>query len=296
MRGRVTVWVDDEGRLRLGWRIALAILVSLLANVVAIDIAEAFAGGNIRLVDAIYRPLLALILLVTYSFLLISADRVHDGALAAMGLGLRAGWLRELAVGAALGAGMICVAVLVIMAGGHVTFAARFNVHVAGLIVLELFVLFTGAIAEELMFRGYPFQRLVDGLGPSGAIVLVSFLFGLAHIGNPHSSIWALINTVAVGVLLSVAYLRTRRLWLPWGIHFAWNTVLGMIFGLPVSGLTDFSVLVHGRAQGPAWLTGGAYGLEGSATGTAVILLGFIPLMLATCAHPARLEPQEASR
>jgi hypothetical protein len=86
-----------------------------------------------------------------------------------------------------------------------------------------------------------------------------------------------LVSTVLVGVLLALAYLRTRALWLPWGIHWGWNATLGLVFGLPVSGL-DFSVLVDATVQGPEWLTGGAYGLEASALGTAVILLGFWPV------------------
>ena len=72
-------------------------------------------------------------------------------------------------------------------------------------------------------------------------------------------------------MLLAVAYLRTRTLWLPFGIHFGWNFALGFVFGLPVSGMSTFSVIVHGSIRGPAWLTGGAYGLENS--GAAAILL-----------------------
>jgi hypothetical protein len=71
---------------------------------------------------------------------------------------------------------------------------------------------------------------------------------------------------------LAVAYLRTRTLWFPFGIHFGWNFALGFVFGLPVSGMSDFSVLVHGSIRGPQWLTGGAYGLENS--GAAAFLLG----------------------
>ena len=136
-------------------------------------------------------------------------------------------------------------------------------------------VLISGALAEELMFRGYPFQRLVEGIGAPGAIVVFSVLFGVVHLSNPGASVWGLINTVAIGVLLSLAYLRTNALWLPWGIHdFAWNTVLGLILGLPVSGLRLFNVMVHATAIGPKWLTGGSYGIEASAPGAVAIVFG----------------------
>jgi hypothetical protein len=67
-----------------------------------------------------------------------------------------------------------------------------------------------------------------------------------------------------------------------WGIHFAWNTALGLVFGLPVSGLTDFSVMVKTRAVGVHWMTGGSYGIEGAWLGTIVIATGFIPVVLLT--------------
>jgi hypothetical protein len=145
-----------------------------------------------------------------------------------------------------------------------------------------LFILATAAMGEELMFRGYPFQRLLEATGPVIAVVIMSFLFAIAHGGNPHASRLAMVNTFAIGTLLCIAYLRTRALWMPWGIHFAWNAVLGLVFGLPVSGLTDFAVVVKARASGPRWITGGAYGIEGSVVGTIVIVLGFIPVVLLT--------------
>ena len=89
-------------------------------------------------------------------------------------------------------------------------------------------MLVAGSLAEELMFRGYPFQRLVEAIGAGGAIVVFSVLFGVVHLMNPGANPWGLLNTVVIGVVLSVAYLRTRALWLPWGIHFAWNATLGL--------------------------------------------------------------------
>ena len=103
-----------------------------------------------------------------------------------------------------------------------------------------------------------------------------------------------MVNTCAIGALLCTAYLRTGALWMSWGIHFSWNTALGLVFGLPVSGLTDFAVILKTRATGPRWVTGGAYGIEGSVVGTIVILLGFIPVILLTrkCARGRFGEPE----
>lgn len=273
-------WIDDDGKVRLAWRIILAVVVTVGANVVALWIGVA-AGRSDRSVDFVYRPTAALLLLALYSALLLFADQVDINPLVALGLGRRhAGRLAFSGIG--LGAVMICIGIAGTAAVGHVRWTVRFNGEAAGLVAVELFILIWGALAEELAFRGYPFQRLVEAFGAWGAVLIMSALFGLAHVANPHSSFWAVTNTILVGVLLSVAYLRTRSLWLPWGIHFGWNAALGLGFGLPVSGLTDFAVAVHGRAAGPVWLTGGAYGLEGGALGTLSIAVGFLPLLWAT--------------
>ena len=153
-----------------------------------------------------------------------------------------------------------------------------------------LLVLIFGALAEELMFRGYPFQHLEQGIGAIGAVMVFSVVFGVVHLANPGASRWGLINTILIGVLLSMAYLRTRALWLPWGIHFGWNFSLGLLFGLPVSGLRLFNVMVRTTTSGPRWVTGGSYGVEASATAVVVILLGLVMvwrLPLATLGQPA---------
>jgi hypothetical protein len=152
-------------------------------------------------------------------------------------------------------------------------------------ILAVTYITAVAAMAEEVAFRGYPFQRLVDGIGPIGGIVLLSFFFGAIHLGNPHASLWGFLNTIEIGAFLAVSYLRTRSLWMPWGIHFGWNLTLGMLLGLPVSGINEFTVAVQGTAVGPDWLTGGSYGIEASLTGTLVVAASFLVLLRLT---PAR--------
>jgi membrane protease YdiL (CAAX protease family) len=272
----------DDGRLRAVWRFLLGVLAAFLANFLAVGIAESVAHDRLRLLDAIYRPTTLLFLLAGFALLLISADQVHEGLLRAMGLGAVRGWVRQAALGVAIGAGLVAIAVAWIAIAGDLHVNIALSSHTLVLMAVELFILVTGAMAEELMFRGYPFHRLLEIAPAPVAVVIMSVLFAVAHAGNPHASRMAMVNTFAIAVLLSVAYLRTRALWLPWGIHFAWNTALGMVFGLPVSGLTDFAVIVRTRAVGPRWVTGGAYGIEGSVVGTVVILLGFVPLVWLT--------------
>ena len=159
---------------------------------------------------------------------------------------------------------------------GRLSFRITVSLHSFERAVLVVFVVLAGALAEELMFRGYPFQRLVEATGAPRAILVFSFLFGAVHLMNPGSSVWALINTIVIGIFLSIAYLRSRALWLPWGFHFTWNLTIGLLIGLPVSGFRLFNVIVHGTPTGPNWLTGGSYGIEGSAAGALAIAIGLL--------------------
>jgi membrane protease YdiL (CAAX protease family) len=269
-----------DGRLRPGWRVLLGVLVAIAANWLAAVVATIGIGrrGSSFAFELVYRPTVMLLLLGGFSLLLAFADQVDDHLWAAQGLG-REHWAQRFFAGLAIGAGMIAVAVSAIATSGNLALQPAPHAHRLGAFFAVLFILASAALAEELMFRGYPFQRLLEAVGAVPAVLVLSALFAYMHHLNPHASNWAMVNTVAVGVLLAVAYLRTRSLWLPWGIHFGWNAALGLGFGLPVSGL-DFSVLVKGTARGPQWLTGGAYGLEASALGTVVIVLGFLPVTM----------------
>jgi hypothetical protein len=168
---------------------------------------------------------------------------------------------------------MLCLAVLLEWGGGFAHFA--FTPHpmlLAGSFSLGLFVV--AAAKEEVIFRGYAFQRLAEAITPVGAIAVTSAFFGLAHFANPHRTWISTLNTTLVGIPFCIAYLRTRSLWLPIGIHFVWNFLQGFLFGLPVSGIVFSATVLTARVQGPAWLTGGNYGPEGGLLATPAILLG----------------------
>jgi hypothetical protein len=96
---------------------------------------------------------------------------------------------------------------------------------------------------------------------------------------------------VLAGVLFSLTYLRTRALWLPLGLHWAWNFFQGEVFSLPVSGITFAKPMLHAAAVGPAWFTGGNYGPEGGLPVTVVVLAGILWV-----ARTKRLAPSPAMR
>jgi membrane protease YdiL (CAAX protease family) len=237
------------------------------------------------------------LLIAFYVWLLTIADNVHDHRIAALGLPLTEGWRGQFMAGCIVGLALTVVAVTPIAIWGGTSVHLHFGLHLLPRTGAVLVVLFVGALGEELMFRGYPFQRLEEGIGATGAIAVFSVLFGAVHLSNPGASLWGVINTILIGIVLAIAYLRSRALWLPWGIHFGWNAALGFLFGLPVSGLRMFNVVVRTSTTGPAWMTGGSYGIEASATGTIAVVIGLVVVWklpvkkLGTPAIPPLLEP-----
>jgi uncharacterized protein len=143
---------------------------------------------------------------------------------------------------------------------------------VAAEMVAALLLLILAAAFEELVFRGYAFQTLLRGAPAVVPILLFSIYFGWAHWGNPDRTLFSTVNTALAGVWLSIAYLRTRNLWFPTALHFAWNWTMGVFFGIPISGLQIERPLLVTSSDGPVWLTGGNYGSEGGAAATIVLI------------------------
>jgi membrane protease YdiL (CAAX protease family) len=120
------------------------------------------------------------------------------------------------------------------------------------------------AYVEEIVARGIVFRIMEEGLGTWLALAGSAILFGLVHIFNPNATILgALAIALTAGVILGAGYVLTRTLWLPIGIHFAWNFTLGGIFGLAVSGRAGRG-FVDAELSGPELLSGGTFGPEAS--------------------------------
>src|SRR6185295_6101782 len=141
--------------------------------------------------------------------------------------------------------------------------------------IASLVLLFVAALAEEAMFRGYLLQTLTRAKLAWLGVLLTSVPFGLAHLSNPNVVRGVTFaNTALAGIWLAAAYLRTRSLWLALGVHWSWNWALGWFFGLPVSGFRLASnPLLEAQDNGPKWLTGGTYGIEGGVACTLALIL-----------------------
>ena len=268
-----------SARLRaLGW-FFIAVVYFIFARAVAERAASGLSSGD--WLEFLNRAMLLFLLVVGYAAMGYVGQHQRK-PLKAMGLARRPGWGREIAIGSAIGwAGMLaCVLPIVLMGGLVVTFYTTQRQF--WLILLDLAVLAIAALAEEIAFRGYPFQRLIEATNPTTATLAVSVLFGLIHLGNPGATTASTLVTIFAGWLLAVAYLRTRALWVGWGFHFTWNATMGILFGLPISGITNFSPVVASNTVGPLWITGGDYGPEGSLICALVIIVLIFVMFSAT--------------
>jgi len=270
------MFTSRTGRLQPGWSFLLSVAFSLAAFMGCSIVAGLFSGEHVLRFETIFRPLLSLALFWLYFWLLTVADQVEDHRASALGFPLASGWRRQFASGCLLGILLTVLAVLPLVIWGQISFDIRLSSRGFLRVAVVFLVLIFGALAEELMFRGYPFQRLEEAIGSVGAIAVFSLLFALVHLSNPGASPLGLANTVLIGIVLAIAYLRTRALWLSWGIHFGWNVSLGLLLGLPVSGLRLFNVLMRASVKGPRWMTGGGYGLEASAPGVFAVGVGLL--------------------
>ena len=143
--------------------------------------------------------------------------------------------------------------------------------------VETLTVFIPSVLHEELVFRGYPYQ-LLRRWKRWFAIAASSLVFAALHVGNSDVTPLALLNIFLGGVLLALAYEQRRRLWIPIGLHFAWNMMSGPILGYEVSGFTARESLLVTVVTGPPLLTGGGFGIEGSVVMTGVEVVAILLL------------------
>jgi membrane protease YdiL (CAAX protease family) len=114
---------------------------------------------------------------------------------------------------------------------------------------------------EELIFRGYQLQNLIEGLDLPKGLLISSLFFTIAHALNPYASLLSTVGILFAGIFFAYAWMRTKQLWLPIGLHIGWNFFEGVIFGFPVSGTDTFRLIQH-TVSGPSFITGGEFGPE----------------------------------
>jgi membrane protease YdiL (CAAX protease family) len=286
--GRRVFWNDAERRLRAAWRVFLFILITV------IFFAVMAAGFRLRS-GAFSTSGSSAILSLT----LVQAVAVTLAAIIAVGLFDRRP-LKQLGIvpgpgfGADLLFGLGLGALLMTMVFGwerlagwvEVVHVARTRVpgepFAAGILRMGATFLAV-ALSEELSSRGYILRTLAQGFvgrrvssaqALAAAVFLSSGLFGFAHLGNPHATFVSTSGVALGGVVLALPYVLTGRLAISIGLHTTWNFFQGVVYGLPVSGITVPTTLLLVQQGGPSLWTGGAFGPEAGMLGLLANLLG----------------------
>lgn len=290
------IFVNDENELRSGWRVLAFVACVIISAALLTGLKEVFATlipsfAYLRDSERARSASQQLVYLVVSNVINLAAAMIASGfcarllerrSLASVGFKLHPRWRRDFALGSLLGGSSLAIAVGIIATVGAVSFVVQTRKPgdlAQGLAITALFFVVAGA-TEELVFRGFPFQAFVHGLGGARAIAITAFLFGIAHITNPGATPFSTINTILAGVWLGIAYLMTRSLWLATALHWSWNFAMVFVFGLPVSGFTSLDSLSWLRSTPgpPVWISGGGYGPEGGAAATLALILSTLTL------------------
>ena len=184
----------------------------------------------------------------------------------------------NLIAGAAVGIALFATVIGVLAAMG-VAHVGHFDKSQSLIPALNMATL--SGVGEELIFRGVLYRLFEEMFGSLTALIVSSALFGAAHLGNEGATLAsAACVTIEAGFLLGACYLATRNLWLPIGLHFGWNFAEGGIFGSVVSG-NPFQGVLATTFSGPAYLTGGNFGAEGSIVAVAVCSVATVAILIA---------------
>ncbi|WP_026403117.1 CPBP family intramembrane glutamic endopeptidase [Actinomadura rifamycini] len=170
---------------------------------------------------------------------------------------------------------------------GHIYLLGGYHVEGFGSLTGALGILgfmAAAAVTEELLFRGVLFRIIEERIGTYLALALTGIVFGLMHMANPDANLWgAVAIAIEAGGMLAAAYAATRNLWVPIGLHFAWNFAQGGIFSTQVSGNGDSEGLLESSTSGPVLLSGGDFGPE--ASGYAVLAGAVLTVVFMWLAH-----------
>lgn len=142
-----------------------------------------------------------------------------------------------------------------------------------GIILSFLYYLII-ASGEEVLFRGILFRMIDERFNTWIALAISALLFGFIHMGQPNATVWSSVAiAIEAGLMLGLAYKCSGTLWLPIGIHWAWNFTEENVFGFAVSGTAPNNSLIHPVVSGPDMVTSGSFGPEASVIAVALGLL-----------------------
>jgi membrane protease YdiL (CAAX protease family) len=293
-----TVFLGPNG-IRAGWRILIFIAVFMLLRTVIRVIAAQIPGIRELMRAQTMTPALQLLGFITPLIALTAAGvmtRIEHRTFADYGLPASQAFGRRFWQGIAIGFVMLCLLLGVIAAFGGFSVSGLAVTGIAAVTDGALYALgflFVG-VFEEFTFRGYLQSTLTSGIGFWPAAVALSVLFGAAHLGNPGEAQIGAVMAGSFGLVSAFALRRTGSLWFSIGMHASWDWGETYFFGTADSGILAQGHLLNSSFHGPAWLTGGSIGPEGSylvfgvlITWAVIIHLWFPPASAAPTVSPS---------
>jgi len=286
-----TIFFNDFGRVRSGWRFTIFLLSFFLTSIVlmsfGVAILSALPLGFTSFSLESFVLEFSVVAAVALFFGWLYGRIFEDLPFRALGFGLTKNWFKNLIYGFAIGAASLAFAALLASVFGGLSFKYNDSAGSSAMALTlgtTLIIFILGAAFEETFLRGYPLQTFSRAHLAVFGTILTSLIFATMHNGNPGANPLSWLNTFLAGIWFAVAYFKTRDLWFPFAIHLAWNWFQGSIFGINVSGLDKLAPapLMRATDYGPAWLTGADYGLEGGIACTIALvastaLIYFLP-------------------
>ena len=202
---------------------------------------------------------------------------IEKNSLSSLGF-VKRNWLKYLVWGIVISLIQMGVIALVYQVSGIGSFVLNELSLEPLLFILGLFPfwLLQGG-TEEVATRGWLLTRIAARSNLPLAIAISSSLFGFLHLGNSGVTFLSVLNIVLDGVLAGLLLVYTDSIWLVVAQHGTWNYVQGNLLGFQVSGTgADASIFSFTMGAGPDWLTGGAFGAEGSIITTLVLLVSLV--------------------
>lgn len=290
---------NSSNKSRAIWRLVLFLLIAFGINVpLQIGLQAVLDQGNLRgvLSGTIYFISVVFSLFIQIKFLDRSSFKKY-------GLAIDKIWIKEFMFGSFISLIQLSLFFVIMYLSGNLQIVGYFVKGSPDYSFLEgflsdMFALIIGSSIEEIFFRSFLFFLLFESLQTIikdrkkrvvFVIVVISALFGLAHMGNNGATFLSGINLVFDALLMAFAFLITGRLGMSIGIHFAWNLIQGSVFGFAISGNIAKATIISVSMPNNL-LTGGTFGPEGS------ILLGLLDiiavLLIVYWKRPARPVPE----
>lgn len=161
----------------------------------------------------------------------------------------------------------------------EISFAPKSLGFISLYLLFSLIGIFVAVMDEELIARGYVLKTLETHINPIAAIIVSSFLFSVAHIFRPNTSLIGYLNIFLMGNLLGILCISYNSIWLPTGLHLGWNFLLNL-FNFPVSGQKYPNPIFSLEYKEYSFLSGSRFGPEDSLLITFMLIIGVVYLVM----------------